>query len=454
MLGVLLLALLPPIFSQSPVPPPYKGDIAHFEKPLGRLAFLSCTHQDRSTEAFAAVAAEHADFTLHLGDIVYADERMFLNQFAVRSTEGRQAVFDQMTGDRHFAAFREAAGDRFTAIFDDHDRGLNNAGVEFEDQHESKEMFLRFIGEPETSARHGRDGLYGSVTFGSGRRLTRLLLLDTRSFRDRPGRLGFNTHRDPLGEEQWAWLEAELRAGSAATTTIVASSIQVLSDMPIAEGWKSFTDARLRLLQLLHTHVRGGLVLLSGDVHMGEVLCCNAGPESCPFAAVEVTSSGLTHSLDDWPGVGPLVRYATPGHNRFGLTFRRNYGLLTIDEGTSSIHVDVRAADGPDAGTPLLSLSLPVTPGATHPPTHPSSFFIPFPWIARAFFLPVSPLRQNAHCAAIMPRRGTEGPYLGPVRINFAPLIFVPLTLSLFALLKCIFSCFFGRRRSIKAKTD
>eukprot|EP00020_Sapocribrum_chincoteaguense_P003980 CAMPEP_0170753368 /NCGR_PEP_ID=MMETSP0437-20130122/12457_1 /TAXON_ID=0 /ORGANISM="Sexangularia sp." /LENGTH=445 /DNA_ID=CAMNT_0011092485 /DNA_START=93 /DNA_END=1428 /DNA_ORIENTATION=- len=409
----------------------------HVTAPLRRLAFLSCSHQDRATVAFDTVRLERADFTLHLGDIVYADHRWFLNQFEVRSPSGRQAIFDQMSGDPHFAAFRRDAAARFSAIYDDHDRGLNNAGREFEIDHngrEAKEMFLRFIGEPANSSRHGRDGMYGSISFGSGRRLTRILLLDTRTFRDVPGRLGFNTHRDPLGEEQWAWLEAELRRGASATTTIVASSVQVLSDMPVAEGWKSFTDARLRLLNLLHQHVRGGLVLLSGDVHMGELLCCNSGPEECPFAAVEVTSSGLTHSLDDWPAVGPLVRYATPGHNRFGLTFRRNYGMLEIDHEQHRIAVAVRAADGDDAGSNLLSLSLAYSPSSRQADTHPSSLYLPVPYLLRAFFLPVSPLRQNALCAATMPPRGSEALYLGPVRVSLAPLIFVPLVLAIVAL--------------------
>jgi len=96
---------------------------------------------------------------------------------------------------------------------------------------------------------------------------------------------------DVLGEEQWRWLESELR-GSQSQVHLVVSSVQLLTTMPYVESWGHFPHAKQRLFRLLEATKTKGVVFLSGDVHFSEL----SGDPA--LGVVELTSSGMTHSCD------------------------------------------------------------------------------------------------------------------------------------------------------------
>lgn len=88
----------------------------------------------------------------------------------------------------------------------------------------------------------------------------------------------------------------------------------MLTSNPFVESWGHFPRSKARLLDLLETHKPAGLLLLSGDVHMAELMGSQASFQN---TLVEVTSSGMTHtSSDEW--IGPfhkLISYYF-SHNR------------------------------------------------------------------------------------------------------------------------------------------
>jgi alkaline phosphatase D len=91
-------------------------------------------------------------------------------------------------------------------LADDHDFGLNNGGNNYADRAASMQLFLDFVDEPAASPRRSQSGLYTAYDFGVGDETVRLILLDNRFNRDTDGATG-----DMLGDEQWKWLEQQVR---------------------------------------------------------------------------------------------------------------------------------------------------------------------------------------------------------------------------------------------------
>ena len=238
-----------------------------------------------------------------------------------------------------------------------------------------------------SSERYDRQGVYNSVTFGQPPHQVQVIFLDTRWARQDHCIPSIGTTRIPLGnviacvtrwitagllpstfgaggatnrpaaptclnnsvldDMQWTWLEEQLQQ-SKAQVHVIVSSIQVLTTNPVVESWGHFPKERMRLLSLL-SHLEGSVILLSGDVHHGEILKAygtNRGQEaadtfSTEGGLLEVTSSGLTHSCSE-PFYGPLCapiletfsdhRY-TRGPGDKGYFTGRNFGTIEIDWG-------------------------------------------------------------------------------------------------------------------------
>jgi hypothetical protein len=107
---------------------------------------------------------------------------------------------------------------------------------------------------------------------------------------------------DFLGERQWKWLEAaSLR--SSASVNIVVNGLQVHANRfpnpHIAESWDKFPRSRQRLYDLLLQPGFNAPVLVSGDVHMTQMMrkdCVSADLSGRSRSLMELTTSGMTHS--------------------------------------------------------------------------------------------------------------------------------------------------------------
>ena len=166
------------------------------------------------------------------------------------------------------------------AIWDDHDYGANDAGGDFPYRQQSAALFRSFWQVPDTSPRGQRDGLYDAFTFGPPGQRVQIIVLDLRSFRsslkptDERGAAGKERYLpdpDPaktmLGEAQWTWLGERLR--EPADLRLLVSSIQVLPEGHGWERWGNLPLERERLLELIEASGAGGVVILSGDRHLG-----------------------------------------------------------------------------------------------------------------------------------------------------------------------------------------
>jgi alkaline phosphatase D len=369
-------------------PPAIADDMV--KQPLTRLAFGSCARADLPQPFWRAIVESKPDVFVHAGDIVYGD-------CVNASCAPLDAAWAMLGNHSDFAIVRSAALP-FLGMLDDHDNGQNDAVGHNPYRGYAKRAFLDFFSVPANDVWRTRGGLYRSRLF-SGRandarvRVTQLLLLDVRTFREpdwtpaaTPG-VGRERYEPDLsvrglsasvlGDAQWAWLQGQLAV--PADLRIVVSTIQVLPQGHGWERWGLFPHELARLLTALRSAAPApsggpsGTVLLSGDRHVGgfykytPTLVANAprledlapppvGPNATgpwPAAAAvevagaavyELTSSSLTHTnvcasrlcnTEDGPMLlKPLVH-------------ENNWGELAIDWKARKLVLALRAASEP-----------------------------------------------------------------------------------------------------------
>jgi len=304
---------------------------------LRRIAVGSCIDQTRPQPLWDAVLDSRPDLFVFAGDNVYASQPPW-------SLERLQQAYAQLAAQPGFARLRASVP--HLAIWDDHDYGLNDGGAEFVDKQASKQAFLDFWRVPAQDARRQREGLYAAASFGPPGSRVQVLLPDTRWFRsplkptpqrNAPGAERYVPDADPsltmLGEAQWRWLEERLR--EPADLRLIVSSIQVLAEGHGFERWGNFPLQRQRLFDLIARTRANGVVLLSGDRHIGALYRETRGT---PYPLLEMTSSGMTH---------PWRQAAEAGPNRLGpLLGELHFGLVDVDWESRAVTLSLRDTAG------------------------------------------------------------------------------------------------------------
>lgn len=321
-------------------------DAFHDNVTLTKLAFGSC-HKLKyaQPEYWDAIAAQSPQAWLWTGDAIYPPTR------GIASIDLLQKEFETMNNYSSYQEFKKTLELGVYGTWDDHDYGGNDAGAEMPDKQTRAKLFREFL-QSKPSNITERNGVYNSVSWGVPPRQVKVILLDTRYFRGPhcvPSLAGnfplgaglacatrwlsaavwpflCPNNTSVLGETQWQWFEREL-ANSQSALTIIVSSIQVLTTNPVMESWGHFPEERQRLVQAIQAHQNGATVILSGDVHHGEILD--------PGSLLEVTSSGLTHDCSKHVyGVlcQPLLNmFHAHRTNKSNYFVGKNFGTLHID---------------------------------------------------------------------------------------------------------------------------
>lgn len=299
-------------------------------EPVSRIGFGSCYKPEKSTPLWRGVSAFDPQVWLWLGDNVYNDvldgEYFLKNLPADAFTRG----YARLAQSEGMAALKNLPTGHVMATWDDHDYGRNDAGQEWDRKEEAKKSFVMFWGGEERP-----DGVYSSRDFGPEGKRLRVILLDTRFSREKPG-----PRTDPLGARQWQWLEAELKKPGA-DLVVLGSSIQVLAGEHSFESWTKFPQARARLLRLLG-EVSPPVLVVSGDRHHGEISRFKTEKDS--RVLYDVTSSGLTEKS---------TLRGEPNSLRVGEVHRGgNFGALTLDWSVAdpTVLIQIRDAEGKIVG--------------------------------------------------------------------------------------------------------
>ncbi|MGL6094612.1 MAG: alkaline phosphatase D family protein [Fimbriiglobus sp.] len=306
-----------------------RADDTSADRPLTRIAFGSCANQDKPLPIFDKISDLRPDLLVLLGDNIYAD----LDKSKKVTTELIKEKYDVMAGLPAWQRLRATCP--MIAIWDDHDYGKNDAGVEWPLKDESKELMLNFFGVSAESPRRKRPGAYASVMYGPAGKRVQVIMLDTRYFRTAltkadkpvPGTriLPYLPSTGPdatlLGAEQWKWLEEQLK--KPADLRLIGSGIQVVSEDHPFEKWTTFPTEREKLYKMIRDTNANGVVVLSGDRHLGD-LSLDAGA-AVGYPLYDITSSGLNQADKNWRA--PEKNAARVAAMPYG----DNFGLVTID---------------------------------------------------------------------------------------------------------------------------
>ena len=313
-------------------PPPPTAD-----RVLTRIALGSCNEETKAIPILAAVEAAKPDLFLYIGDNVYGDAKPGDTVLP----ELRQA-YEDLAYNAHFSAFNMAVP--ILATWDDHDYGASDGDGTFVGKEVSEKLFETFWRDAALGGEH--PGVYGARIFGPPGQRVQVILLDTRFFRSPftkgpPAPSGRDTYApdpDPaktmLGAAQWAWLAAELR--KPAEVRLLVSSVQVLTESHAFDSWRPLPAERERLYRAIRESGAKGVVLLTGDQHVG-ALFRKAG--ATPYPLHELSTSAL-----NMPSRNPD---ATIGPTQVGPIYApENFGLIEIDWAGRRVDLSIRGLDG------------------------------------------------------------------------------------------------------------
>ncbi|MAO08149.1 MAG: alkaline phosphatase [Alteromonas sp.] len=294
------------------------------------VAFASCNDQDRPQPLWEAILENSPEAFIWLGDNIYAD---------TDDMEKMKNDYDKVLSNSSYQKLVESIP--VLGTWDDHDFGKNDAGVHWEKKDEAQQLFWNFMQVPEEDSLRQQKGVYHSKTLNSTKGSIKVILLDTRYFRDplrkNEGEGGPYIPWDAdhkgtiLGASQWQWLEKELLS-SEADFTVLVSSIQVISKEHFWEKWYNFPKETQKLKSLI-SKSSSPVIILSGDRHMAEISVENIPEMSYPL--VDFTSSGLTHTWLDGPTEGNSFRVSN-------VVKKLNFGILRFNFEAREVTFEIR----------------------------------------------------------------------------------------------------------------
>jgi alkaline phosphatase D len=298
------------------------------------IAFGSCSHEDDSVQLWTDIVAQDPDLWIWMGDNIYGDTHDMALMKHKYNVQKANPDYQKLVKSCPVVG-----------TWDDHDYGINDGGKHFSKKEQSKTLALDFLDVPMNAAVRKRAGIYDSYDYGPKGKKVKIILLDTRSFRDTviysktPGRrYDPNAEGDVLGDAQWKWLENELKR-SDANLNIIVSSIQFLANDHYWEKWGNFPAARERMIKLLVKVKPTNTFFISGDRHIGEISRLTL--EGLPYALYDFTSSGLTHTWDSAREEKNALRVGQ-------LIIQKNFGVIRINwnDNLPNVEMEIRGKNG------------------------------------------------------------------------------------------------------------
>ncbi len=305
------------------------------DRAIQRIAFGSCLKQDKPAPIWNVIADMKPDVFLFIGDNIYADTE----DMSVMRQE-----YDKLNADQAYQRLKRTCP--ILATWDDHDYGVNDGGADYPARDASQREFLRAFDEPKNSPRLSRPGVYMAKTIGPPGRRVQLILLDTRYFRSPlkkapAAQRAFRRYvpnpdksATMLGDAQWQWLEKQLR--QPANLRIIASSIQLVSEDPGWEKWANLPRERQQLFDLIKKTNAQGVLILSGDRHIGELSMMDAG---IGYPIYDLTSSGLNSASEFWR------TYEVNRHRVATMNWGDNFGIIDIEWSTPDPEIRLQIRD-------------------------------------------------------------------------------------------------------------
>ena len=293
----------------------WRGPPPGFTFTFGSCLYVNETELDRPGKPYGgdfelldALAAEPADFMIWLGDNTYLREPDWLTEAGIRHRYAHTRAFDKLQ--------RVLATRANYAIWDDHDYGPNDSDRSFRLKETSLEVFRDYWPAPQ----YGTD-----TTPGAFQRFewadVEFFLLDDRYHRA-PNKAKEGTI---FGEAQMQWLKDSLNS-SLGTFKVIVAGGQMMNPIAPFEGFAQAPEERQGLIDYIVKKKIEGVVFLSGDRHMSELI--KVAPEGgyplYDFTCSPLSSGTRTPASDD-------EEYSNPSRVAGTLVGgKRNYGRIAI----------------------------------------------------------------------------------------------------------------------------
>jgi alkaline phosphatase D len=343
---------------QSEADLPFRGLDA--TQSIQTIAFGSCADQDQPQPLWKTIEAQNPELFLFMGDNIYG------------SSKNQKPLSEQYRKLNRIAEYRSVREKvPFLAIWGDHDFGQNESGATPVDKEIARNEFLKYWTYLRTQLPKNQKALYHSKMIGAKKNTVQVIMLDTRWDRSDLKKntddenttaspvvsaistdatsstpAVVNTPKNPrpyladedkskhfLSEEQWNWLENELRKPAA--LRILVSSIQVIANDHQFEKWGNFPHERERLFNLLKTTKAKNLVILSGNRHAGSIAQVDVKGVGKVF---DITASGLNNPAKP----GYILKDSTYLKDAFPEV---NFGLMKIDWSAKKALIELRSLD-------------------------------------------------------------------------------------------------------------
>ena len=298
-----------------------------------RLAFGSCARVqiDAEQRIFDAVRLAEPDLFVWMGDNIYGD------------SDRPELLAEEYRRQRNVTALEPLlATVPQIATWDDHDFGANNADRTYPARSESLRVFRNYWANPAGGLEHS-PGVFFRYEYAG----VDLFVLDGRYHRD-PNASPDGPGKTMLGAAQLAWLESGLRASRAPFKLLVSGSGWSMADGPQGDTWAAFRYERDRLFDFIRDQRIEGVVLLSGDSHIGELNCIPRS-EHGGYDLYDLVSSPLAQ------GTSLSFATQTPEHRvRPVYSGGVNFGVLDFEwDPEPRLHFTLRNARGEPVWKPL-----------------------------------------------------------------------------------------------------
>jgi alkaline phosphatase D len=230
---------------------PEKGSATRF-----RVAYGSCPkfQDDRVQPIWPVISGFEPDLFFWIGDNIYGDT---LDPDILREEYRRQRDVHGLQPLLHNTSH--------LAVWDDHDFALNNHDRTNPIKDQSLVVFKDYWANPSYGL-PDVPGVFFSYSYGD----VDFFFLDDRYYRD-PNKDPDTPGKTMLGTAQFAWLQSELRQSTAIFKIIVSGSGFSKAKGEGGDSWAAFLHERDRLFDFIRDEEISGVVLMSGDSHVGEL---------------------------------------------------------------------------------------------------------------------------------------------------------------------------------------
>jgi alkaline phosphatase D len=221
-----------------------------------RVAYGSCPkfQDDRVQPIWTVISGFEPELFFWIGDNIYGDT---LDPDILREEYRRQRDIHGLQPLLHNTSH--------LAVWDDHDYALNNHDRTNPIKVQALEVFKDYWANPSYGLPEV-PGVFFSYSYGK----VDFFFVDDRYYRD-PNADPDTPSKTMLGQAQLEWLQSNLRQSNAVFKVIVSGSGFSKAKGEGGDSWAGFLHERDRLFDFIRDSEIPGVVLLSGDSHVGEL---------------------------------------------------------------------------------------------------------------------------------------------------------------------------------------